>query len=484
MSTKRHTIYNIAGATVPVALLTIPLYLKTIGDIRYGVLMLAWVLLGNFGLFDLGLGRALAQRIAALRKSSPEDRAAVFWTAVASNAVLGAVGGLILIPVAGFFFSTMASIPPEIRGEISGASLWLALAVPIATISGALTGALQGDARFLRLNASSIFGTVLFQVLPLLAALSGHIELSVLMPVVILARILAMVSLMLACRDYLMSFRQAAWSRGELGTMLRAGGWISLTTLFSPMVLAADRVAIGALSGTAMVTNYGVPYQLGEKSTIFSYAMASALFPRFATANSSEASRLAREGQRLIAIVMTPTIITVIIVLEPFLAWWVSGDFAESAAPAGQVLLAGFWLSGFSKIPHLQLQAIGRPDLVAKALLLQVVPYGLALYFAITAFGIVGAAMAFAAKAALDSAMLAWLTNELGATVRLLAMPVLLMSVISVSSVALLSEVETRIALSAVFAGAVAWSWSKTPKAYKDMASDSFARALQRVARK
>ena len=481
MSTKRHTIYNTAGALIPlaVALLTIPAYLHTIGEIRYGVLMLAWVLLGNFGVFDLGLGAALAQRIAALRNAGHSERATAFWTALGANAAFGAVGGVILLPVGAYFFSNMASIPPEIRGEIDVAIFWLAVAVPITTISGALTGALQGDAFFLRLNVSSIFGAVLFQLLPLLVALSGHVELSVLMPVVIVARVLSMGALMIACRGYLGSFTHAAWSMPELSRMMKVGGWISLTTIVSPIVLASDRVAIGVLSGTSAVTSYGVPYQLGERSTIFSYAVASALFPRFATASANEASRLARDGQKVIAVIMTPAIMAAIVLLEPFLSWWVSQEFAERSALAGQVLLVGFWLNGFAKIPHLQLQATGRPDLVAKTILLQIIPYGLALYFAVTAFGAIGAAIAFAAKAALDAAMLAWLTGELGTTTRLLSIPALLLSALSISLLLDSSELGSQIGLLLTFLAVTAWSWKTTPDQYKDQVKRSFGNLLR-----
>jgi O-antigen/teichoic acid export membrane protein len=76
MSIRRHTAYNLMGAIVPLAvsLITIPIYLKMIGAERYGTLAILWTFMGYFGFMNLGLGRAVAQRLASANDSSPAQR--------------------------------------------------------------------------------------------------------------------------------------------------------------------------------------------------------------------------------------------------------------------------------------------------------------------------------------------------------------------------------------------------------------------------
>ena len=58
---SKNTAINMVGAILPLllTLFTIPRYLRLIGDVRFGVLAMVWLLLSYFAIFDMGLGQQL-----------------------------------------------------------------------------------------------------------------------------------------------------------------------------------------------------------------------------------------------------------------------------------------------------------------------------------------------------------------------------------------------------------------------------------------
>src|SRR5437764_8688720 len=117
MRLSQNAAINFAGTVVPltVTLVTIPLYLRLIGDVRFGVLAIVWLLLSYFGLFDLGLGRATSRFMASLHTSTPTERESLFWTVLALNVAFGFVGGAILWAAGRFFIAHFFHVPAEMQ---------------------------------------------------------------------------------------------------------------------------------------------------------------------------------------------------------------------------------------------------------------------------------------------------------------------------------------------------------------------------------
>ncbi len=425
MSIRKNTMYNLIGAVLPMGLSLVitPKYIAMVGDTRYGVLALAWLLLGYFGLFDLGLGRATAQRIAELEKGSAAQRAESFLTALVMNSGLGVLGGLILWPVASFLFSGEIHVDADIYPELKASIIWLVVCVPVATLSGVLTGALQGRSKFLELNLFSVTNAIALQLVPLFVAWLQGPNLASLLAAVVLTRIIGLLFLSWRCRVHLLKGQPLVVSMAQAKALLRFGGWVTVTSVVGPLMVALDRFVIGVVSGAKTVTYYTVPYQLSSASTVLPNALTSALFPRLASADATDRKMLADTATRSMVTIMTPIMLFGVFIMKPFLHLWLGPKFAELAALSGQILLFGFWINGFAFIPYAQLQAAGRPDLVAKCHLAEVLPYWAILFLSMQYFGLPGAAFAFSLRTTADCLLLMYLSGSLKAGLRILWLP-------------------------------------------------------------
>src|SRR5271168_2429651 len=97
---------------IVVALVTVPLYLNHIGDARFGVMSIVWVLLGFFGFLDLGLSRAVTNALAKQRDAPQAYRARVLLTTFSLNLGIGVMGGIVLYVFGGFLLKHFVSMPP------------------------------------------------------------------------------------------------------------------------------------------------------------------------------------------------------------------------------------------------------------------------------------------------------------------------------------------------------------------------------------
>lgn len=470
MTIRRNSIYNLIGSLLPIAvsMVTIPIYLNVIGEARYGVLAIAWLLLGYFGLFDLGLGRATAQHIAALRDAKAVDRAQIFWTALSLNVGLGVVGGLLIWPIAYYFFGHVFKIEEALRPEMQAAVPWLILAVPMATLSGVLTGGLQGRERFLELNVISVSGTLLFQLFPLLAAMLFGANLGVVLPAALLARFCTLLVLFYRCRKNITQGQPITFARYEARSLLSFGGWVTVSSIVSPMMTILDRFIIGSMIGAKAVTYYTIPYQLGERSTMVSSSLTAALFPRLASATPEDRQRLASESMQVIVVIMLPIMVAAILLVKPFFSWWISPDFANQSANIAAILLLGFFVNSLAFIPSATLQAKKRPDLNAKCHMAEVIPYLALLYFSLKSFGLIGAATVFSLRVTADYFLLSWLAGMHKNALRVLVLPAAFLTLALLIAKRLPEiSVEWFILSSGLFAVSMAWAWLKAPLSIK-----------------
>ncbi|MEE4540290.1 MAG: flippase [Erythrobacter sp.] len=414
MSVGRNSLLNIAGALVPliVALVTIPLFIGLIGTERYGALAVAWLVLGYFGMFDLGLGPATAQRIASLDHSTPEHRARVFWTAFVVNVAVGLVGGALLYAGMRYFLVEQFKADPLLIAEMLEALPWLALAVPVATLTGVARGGLQGRGKFLDINVANILSTSLFQILPLVVAYLNGPSLTALVMAAVAGRIIGFVIIYARVHRHLLRALPVGFDRAEWLPLLKFGGWVSITTMIGPLMVASDRLLIGALLSASAVAVYSVAFDIARRISLVPQAYGMAAFPQFARLDAEASHRLTQRSIGALGLVMTAPLVALLFLIEPFLKLWLGVDLGTEAADPARILIIAYWGNAFAVIPFVRIQGHGRPHVVTLATLAQAPLLIAALYFATEAAGLVGAALAVAVRANFEVLVLLFLLER------------------------------------------------------------------------
>lgn len=409
----RNTLYNLAGSLLPiiVTLVTVPLYLHQIGEARYGILAIVWLIFGYFSIFDMGLSRATSNQTAKLRDGKAEDRQTVFWTALVLNGAFGVLGGILLWLLGGLLLEDVIKMPPELRTEVLAALPWLALTIPVITMSGVLAGTLEGNERFLTVNLIKVAGSVMFAVVPLAVALLYGPSLNWLIPAAVLTRVVFTAPLFVAA---LRTLPHAGFVKPSLHwgrTLLKYGSWVMVTNIVGPILEAADRMLIGAVLGVNAVTAYTIPFNLADRLRVVPLALSGTLFPHLSAKAADQATHTAQISARLLGKVMTLVVGLGILGMHPFLSLWINTPFAAKAAPVGEIILLGLWINGLAFIPFSLLQSQGRPDLVARFHVLELLPFLAILWLSMQWFGLLGAAMAWTLRAAVDAGILFWTTR-------------------------------------------------------------------------
>jgi O-antigen/teichoic acid export membrane protein len=295
------------------------------------------------------------------------------------------------------------------------------------------------------------------------------VDLETLLGAALLARLLTLGWLFERCARHILAGYAPVFSSLEAGSLLRFGGWVTVSSLVGPIMVLLDKFVIGAAAGAQAVTHYTVPFQLGDRTTIISTALAGALFPRLAGAAPNEQQRLALDGQRVIAVVLAPLMSGAMLLIGPFLGWWIDPVFAGKSALLGQLLLLAFWFNSFAKIPYAQLQARGRADLVARCHLMEVLPYLGLLYVGLNTLGLAGAAIAFVLRIFMDFVLLAWLAGTLKTSLRILLVPSMLILVALFVAMGTTSgEAAWMVMAICQLIVTVLWAWRQSPPGIRE----------------
>ncbi len=417
-----NTLLNVIGRVVPllVALVTMPYVVRHLGPDRFGLLSLAWMVVGYFALFDLGIGPATTKFVAELLGKGEIGRLPeVVWTALLSQTSFGVAAGVLLALASHLLAYRLLKTPVGLHPQAHLVFLILAAALPVDFATGSLRGVLAASQRFDLLNALNIPSSALNYLLPVVAIAAGY-GLPAIVLLLVLARVASLAVLAVLClRLYPVLGSRVRFERRLVRPLLGFGGWVTVSSAVSPILVYFDRFLIGAVVSIAAVGFYTPPFMISTKLTILPTSLTAALFPAFSTSAGRGDTEWIRKALirslKFLILIVGPVVLVLAFFARPILTFWLGTKFAAEGTLPLQILAGGVFFNCLAHIPYYLLYGLGRPDLNAKFHLFELpVHVGLA-WLLVTRFGLPGAAIAWSIRVSLDFLLLivgaCWITR-------------------------------------------------------------------------
>ena len=410
-SFARNSIINFSGQVlVAIAGFTLlPLTVRHLGPDRYGLIAIAFVLLGSFTLVEMGLGRAATNFVAtAISEHRYEEIPALVWT---SSLFQAAIGLIIAIPVAcasAFVVGTL-HISKQLSSDARMAIIALAFCAPFVLATSSLRGALEGAQCFAAVNAIKCTVNVAMYAVPALFSLRGY-SVAAIIEALLIVRIFGAVAFFSCC---VVLLPKASWTfrlmeLRELKRLVSYSGWVAISNCIVPFLVQIDRYLIGAIVSVAAVTYYALPFELMNGLWIVPASMAAVLFPGFSSFKSGDTrlSELFIRSTKYILLLLGIAVSIVCVFAFDILRIWQGGIIAARSHEVLIVLSLGVLMNSIGWVPANFLLGRGRPDIPAKIHMVQAPIYLAGAFLMIRWFGILGAALAFSLRVGAESAAL------------------------------------------------------------------------------
>lgn len=407
----RNTGLNVLGELVPllVSVFAIPAVIQGLGIERFGILSLAWVTLGYFSLFDLGLGRATIRYAAEQLRTGADGQQGLrtlVWTSFVLQGVLGLLGTISLALLTPVLATRVFAISPAFLEETKGSFYWLSSAIPFLTCATVYRGLLEAEQRFDLVNAVKGPTNCLVALCPLVG-LWLHLDLA---GIVSLQVLVTMTSTLIY--QWLV-YQSSPWLKGgfsfnqrALWTLSAYAWWAALIMLAASCVTYLDRFLTGLLLSAKAVGYYTPPYTLASKLWLIPQSLFLAVFPVFsalATTEVEELERVFTDAHRLLVLAVGPITVILVLFAHDILRFWLGAEFVLHGSFVLQMLAVGFLLNAQAWVPSTLLQGVGRPDVVAKIFLFELPLYTGLAWWCIGRFGIQGAAVAWAVRGGVEA---------------------------------------------------------------------------------
>jgi O-antigen/teichoic acid export membrane protein len=309
-------------------------------------------------------------------------------------------------------------IPAAHVRDAKSAFLLIALSLPAGLVSGSLRGALEASQRFGWVNAVKIPTNAGSYLLPLLGAGLGASLTGIVGLLVALRIATAIIYFLLLAKIYPGLHRWPSWDRAMVRSMLKFGGWVTISNFAWPVFVYLDRMFIGALVSIQAVSYYTAPYEVITRLGVVSGSLWMTIFPAFSAFNArrdrARTQMLFDRSLKYLLISIGAFMVLVIASGRFFMTIWLGEEYGRHCIVVFQILGAGFLADTLANVAFGFLQAIGRADIPARWHVVELGLYVPAVWLLIKAYGIAGAAAAYTLRALFNLVLMMGSSAKIG----------------------------------------------------------------------
>lgn len=402
----RGAAFNLLGAAVPavLAVLTVPLVVRYLGQEDYGLLMLVTSIMGYFALIDINITAASTKFVAQHRAQGAHhqvNQTASFGMLI--YLVIGLVGGAALWIFAAPLATEVFKVSPARQVDAVRALQWGALGFLIGQVQVYLQSLPGALGRYdLAGSVEATFGVLVpLLTVALLMLGGGLVEL-------IWLRVALSSVQALGVLGWLMRHMKLRWARPDGKTrrvMLSFSAFAFLSRFAALTYSHGDKLIIGAVVGAGPLTLFAVPTMLVNRVMALLFRLAAVMFPHAsqlaAQDRMAELQTTYFTAARYLCFLNGATALLLAMLAPAILTVWMGPQFATTSATILTLMALAQWLDSLTHVPSLVNDGLGYPKVsglfaVARALLgLGLIATGVA------QAGIAGAAWAHVAAALL-----------------------------------------------------------------------------------
>ncbi len=362
-STLSNAIYGVVTWVVPLCLsfIATPIIVGSLGHSDYGIYAL---ILGFIGYsFSFSFGRAITKYVAEYRRSGESERiAAVVWTSLLLNLIVGTIGVVVIFLLAPWLVRDVFLIEPDAQAKSIIAFYIAAITIFATTINQLSSSALLGLHRF-DIYSKVYTASGLFTIGGnLVLALYGFGLNTLLAWNLGVICVFALIYAVIAKRELPEFTARPVFNSVTFRMVLSYNAGVIGYQILANVLLLFERGWITNRLGTESLTYYVIPMSLGLQLQAFTSSFVQVLFPL--------ASELSNDRERLLELYLKATKVIAIIVVfavsivgataPQFLTLWVGSEIAGHSATLLQIHMAAFGIAAILSVPWQMTEGMGR----------------------------------------------------------------------------------------------------------------------------